>query len=215
MINGYKILRLKLKKHRSPEAAAYHENCQQDILDTFKSATPIKKQLRDKNISKEEARKLQAELDAINTLLAKKKKEYGAYLKKETLSRTDHPSLLIHRLVAEYFLPEKSENHTVVAHLDFDKLNNKVTNLKWMTHEENVAHQQLSPAVIAEKIKVKQTNIYGTRTGKLTVTKVMFLKKLLNEGVPIRSLAKQFKVTETQIIRIKNNINWSSVEAAK
>ena len=33
--------------------------------------------------------------------------------------------------------------------------------------------------------------------------------------MPVRNLAKQFKVTETQIIRIKKNENWASVEAAK
>ncbi|MCC6256946.1 MAG: HNH endonuclease, partial [Chitinophagaceae bacterium] len=39
--------------------------------------------------------------------------------------------------------------------------------------------------------------------------------KLLNEGKTIASLARKFKVTQTQIIRIKKNENWASVEAAK
>ena len=43
----------------------------------------------------------------------------------------------------------------------------------------------------------------------------MFLKKLLNEGKTIKSLAKQFKVSETQILNIKKEKNWGSVEAAK
>ena len=50
---------------------------------------------------------------------------------------------------------------------------------------------------------------------KLTVTKVMFVKKLLNEGKPVKTLAKQFKVSENQILNIKNNKNWGFVEAAK
>ena len=43
----------------------------------------------------------------------------------------------------------------------------------------------------------------------------MQLKKLLNQNKPVRQLAKQFKVTDTQIIRIRNGVNWSAVKAAK
>jgi hypothetical protein len=42
----------------------------------------------------------------------------------------------------------------------------------------------------------------------------MYLKKLLQENKPIKNLVKQFKVTETQILRIKRGENWGSVEAA-
>ena len=35
----------------------------------------------------------------------------------------------------------------MVAHLDYDKLNNRTTNLKWMTPDENYKHQQNSPYV--------------------------------------------------------------------
>jgi hypothetical protein len=43
----------------------------------------------------------------------------------------------------------------------------------------------------------------------------MLLKKLLNQGKPMRTLVKQFKVTNTQILRIKRGENWADVEAAK
>ena len=43
----------------------------------------------------------------------------------------------------------------------------------------------------------------------------MYVKKLLNEGKPVKALAKQFKVSENQISNIKNNKNWGFVEAAK
>jgi hypothetical protein len=42
----------------------------------------------------------------------------------------------------------------------------------------------------------------------------MLLKKLLNEGKPMKQLIKQFKITDTQILRIKRGENWSSVAAA-
>ena len=43
---------------------------------------------------------------------------------------------LIHRLVAEHFIPNP-HNKPCVDHIDFNKSNNNVTNLRWVTYEEN------------------------------------------------------------------------------
>lgn len=44
---------------------------------------------------------------------------------------------LIHRLVAEYFCPGYKEGY-VVDHIDNNRLNNKASNLHWVTIQENV-----------------------------------------------------------------------------
>lgn len=45
----------------------------------------------------------------------------------------------VHRLVAENFLEEK-QIRKEVNHIDGNKANNKVNNLEWITHKENIHH---------------------------------------------------------------------------
>ena len=144
--------------------------------------------------------------------LDKTRKAYMIKYKKMENKRKINFGNLVHRLVAIYFIEKPSENHNLVAHIDYDKLNNHHSNLQWMTREENVIHQKNSPYVIKSKIialqKPRITN------SKLTVNQVMILKKRMNEGVSLRELAKRNKVTETQLLRIKRGENWGKIPAA-
>ncbi len=204
MINGYRIIRLKLYRPREKQIQAKLDHMQQQV---FKLARKLKSQIQDGE-SKRVINDTTLLLDTLKTNLSKKFQD-------DLKERTINYHSLFHRLVADYFLKAPTSKQTIVAHLDHDKLNNRVNNLKWMTPEENYEHQKNSPHVIKEKQERRHRRKENSRATKLSVTKVMLMKKLINQGKPMKQLVKQFKVTDTQIFRIKRGENWADIEAAK
>lgn len=204
MINGYRIIRLKLYRPREKHTQAMLDYTQQKV---YKLARKVKLQIHD-GYSKRAIN----EITLLHEMLKKKlSKKFHEDLKERTINYHS----LFHRLVAQYFLKVPTFKQTIVAHLDHDKLNNRVSNLRWMTPEENYAHQKKSPHVIKEKLERRERRNENSRATKLTVTKVMLMKKLINQGKPMKQLVKQFKVTDTQILRIKRGENWADIEAAR
>ncbi len=202
-INGYRIIRLKFFTAREEQVEARLRNLQQQVI---KLSSKLKQQI-DNSESKKQVEETRVLLQTVKKNLAKK-------FKQDIISRTTNYHALIHRLVAEYFLPKAKPGQVKVGHLDYNKLNNHVSNLKWMTPEENYAHQQKSPYVIKEKQQRKLSMRSYTKVAKLTITKVMLLKKLLNQNKPVKQLVKQFKITDMQVYRIKRGENWGNIPAA-
>lgn len=63
----------------------------------------------------------------------------NGYLHVSLIINSEKKNGMIHRLVAENFLPSHGEN-LVVNHVDGCKFNNHVSNLEWCTQQENVKH---------------------------------------------------------------------------
>ena len=122
--------------------------------------------------------------------------------------------LFRYKVVAQHFVPKTSEDQIYVIHIDHQRSNDDFRNLKWVTETERLEHSQRSPLVIQARINRLQpaTAINGH---KLTVTRVMLIKKLLanpKQTTRLKMIAKQFGVSEMQIRRIKSGENWGRIK---
>ncbi len=118
--------------------------------------------------------------------------------------------ILLHRLIAENFLPARQKGETVVMHFNHKKTDNHYTNLGWASIAEASAHAQGSPRVKkAKRLAAEFGNIGNT---KLTIEKVKAIKKLLAAGKTLKEIAAKYKVSDMQIYRIKIGENWGKVK---
>lgn len=113
----------------------------------------------------------------------------------------------IHRMTAQLFLPKsKNPAERFVIHLDYDKKNNDIKNLKYVDQNGLTSHNQKNPNVINSVRK-------GVITySKLTVEDVKKLKQKLKVGDErLYKIAQQFGITHTQLNRIRRGENWGHV----
>ena len=96
---------------------------------------------------------------------------------------------LIHRLVAEAFIPNIN-NYSTVNHKDEDKLNNYVENLEWLSVEDN--------------------NRYSN-SKMLTKEKVLQIPSLIDQGYTQLEIAKYFNVSRRAIQSILRGEHWKDL----
>lgn len=148
------------------------------------------------------------DLESPKLLKSYKVSGYEYFMAKKIGDKND--LVYIHRAVAELFL-DNSEGKKFVIHKDFDKLNNHVANLQWVTRSELTKHNMNNPSVIAGKERKKVQPSFS----KLSEAKVKLLKRKINDPnrrTRLRILAKQFGISEMQLYRIKSGENWSHVK---
>lgn len=98
---------------------------------------------------------------------------------------------LIHRLVAKTFL---GESKLTVNHIDGNKNNNHVSNLEWVTHQDNQLHA----------FKLELRNNKGEKHPRMKLTD-SDVKDIRNSELSQTKLAKQYNISRSHINRIINN----------
>jgi len=139
------------------------------------------------------------------------------YKTRDKKNKIRHKYFFLYRLVAEYFVPKDSEDQTYILHLDRNRGNDYVKNLKWATKAEMIEHREKSPYVL-EARKKQLAEIHAKRLhkgNKLNSTQVMLLKKILtnpNRKTRLKILAKQYGVSEMTLHRIRTGENWGHIK---
>jgi hypothetical protein len=127
------------------------------------------------------------------------------------LHRPGHKgTLYIHRELAKLFLKRPSPKHKYVIHINHNKLDNRVKNLRWATLEDMIGHQQKSPAKIAYK-KKQATRETGLKLNAAQVRRIKEQLNNKNRKVTIKQLADKYSVSEMTMYRIKSGENWGRI----
>ena len=121
------------------------------------------------------------------------------YLEVNLYKNSKSTAKIIHRLAAKAFI-SNDFNKPQVNHIDGNKLNNKISNLEWMSNSENQLHAYslgLQPSRAGENnIKAKITNKNVTE-----------LKVLYNSGKTIIDISKMMNIN----VSIIRNIIYKKV----
>lgn len=134
--------------------------------------------------------------------IRKPQKHKDGYLQVD-LQRSSHR--LIHRLVAESFLGVHDDLE--VNHKDGDRTNNHLSNLEFVTSEQNRIHSYTVLGALNKKARGEQQHL-----SKLTDDKVRQIRKMKQEGYTNEQLAKIFNVRHTTISAAYRGATWKHVK---
>ena len=113
--------------------------------------------------------------------------------------------LLAHRVVAMAFVPGYAPGLDV-NHKDFNKVNNCVENLEWVTRTQNMLH-----AYKGGRMPVNNPRGEKARNAKLTDDAVRAIKARLSKNEVCWRIAKEYGVCKSTIQKIKAGIHWGHV----
>lgn len=136
------------------------------------------------------------QLRSRNRPSTKKEKIFKQRLSKEGYYRTaltvnnKVSYLLVHRIVAEAFIPNPN-NYPVVNHIDGNKLNNHVSNLEWTTSSLNQKHAYDT----------------GLKKKKISLEQRLEIIELRKQGLTYFKIAEKFNVSYQLIHKICLNQN--------
>jgi hypothetical protein len=132
---------------------------------------------------------------------------YTAHLRDEENGLETWP--VVHRLVAEAFIPNE-KNKPTVNHIDGVKTNNHVSNLEWATHSENTQHA--FDMGLAKPCR-NQKSRFGSAShqAKLTEQQVIEIRKLRGTGMTLTSIAEIYDVYFSTIHKICKRESWTHI----
>lgn len=115
--------------------------------------------------------------------------------------KSPRKEVLIHKLIANAFISNPLNKHEI-HHIDKNKLNNDISNLQWVTHEEHVR-------LHANDLNHPYSKGELHAGAKLTSEIVHEICRMLQSGnYTQRAISKKFNVDESLIHEIRQRNNW-------
>lgn len=130
----------------------------------------------------------------------------GYYMVRLSFTKYNRSEVLIHRLIATYFIPNpEHKNH--VHHIDKNKLNNEINNLIWVTEEE---HRKLHENDVNHPF----ANCENHSRSILSNDQVHLICNAIENNLYTQTeLAKMFGVSFQVIAEIKRGLNWLPISS--
>ena len=139
-------------------------------------------------------------------------KPSGLSLRKYIINHSGYPfmnlwkhgkykGLTVHRIVALTFLPRPSARHEV-NHKNGIKTDCRLENLEWVTKSENIKH--------AFGVLKRKCSTHFAKLSEEQVRKVRAAYNNPNESY--RTVAKKFNISDSQVFRIVNRLQWKHIE---
>lgn len=117
-------------------------------------------------------------------------------------------ALFSHLSVAYAFVKKTASSQKYVIHIDYNKKNNDVSNLKWVSRKQQIEHHKNNPTVL----KATERKVYtGATARKLDEKKVIALKKEIwnpKRKATLKQLAEKYGIAEMNLYRIKKGELW-------
>lgn len=110
-------------------------------------------------------------------------------------------SFRVNRLVAKAFI-ENPENKPFVNHMNGNKLDNRVENLEWVTHKENMSHAKIHGLILR-----------GDRNPRASLkeAQVEEICKLIEMGYRNNDIAKSVSTTPANVAAIRAGSCWEHI----
>jgi hypothetical protein len=134
-------------------------------------------------------------------LLKQREASNGYFFVQLSIGKSEHKTLLVHRLVANAFLPKvDGKNH--VNHKNGIKSDNRLENLEWVTPSENVQHAY--DTGLAKKA-------FGESSPSCKITQEMATQcnELIDAGMPPSKIAVKIGLSIGTVRAIKSGKGWS------
>lgn len=137
------------------------------------------------------------------------------YLMTVLVKNKKNKSVILHRLVAQAFIPNP-ENKPTINHKNCIKTDNRVENLEWNTHKENTAHAIqnglfvfMTPEALAN-IPPRRGELNGNSL--LTVDDVLEIRRSFKKRIVTREiLAAKYGVSACTIKDVVTRKSWKHI----